>query len=40
MCVDEQVSAASSEYTETSEGDFEDDYDEYDIVSVWLDGTC
>lgn len=33
-CVHEQVSVANSEYTETSEGDFDDDYDDYDIVST------
>ena len=25
---------ASSEYTETSEGDFDDDYDDYDVVGT------
>ena len=33
------MSVANSEYTETSEGDFDDDYDDYDIVSTWLDET-
>jgi len=41
------VSVASSEYTETSEGDFDDDYDDYDVVRIvclyfttqkWLQG--